>query len=68
MLKFLELNQMFRKNCLICNDINIIDIMDLGMHPFADTFISKSKEIPQESVWGQICQASTVQPHWKEGT
>lgn len=47
---------MFRKNCLICNDKNILDIMDLGMHPFADTFISKSKIHLSEKVYPLIVQ------------
>ena len=47
---------MFRKNCLICNSKNIIDIIDLGMHPFADTFISKSKIHLSEKVYPLIVQ------------
>ncbi len=34
---------MIRKKCLICDSLNLNDIIDLGTHPFADTFISKSK-------------------------
>lgn len=47
---------MFRKNCLICNDINIVDIIDLGMHPFADTFIPKSQIHLSEKVYPLIVQ------------
>ena len=47
---------MFRKNCLICDSKNIVDIIDLGMHPFADTFISKSKIHLSEKVYPLIVQ------------
>ena len=32
---------MFRTNCLICGNENLAEIIDLGSHPFADTFVSK---------------------------
>lgn len=47
---------MFRKNCLICNSDNVVDIMDLGMHPFADTFISKSRTHLSEKIYPLIVQ------------
>ena len=31
-----------RKNCLICDDKNLSEIINLGKQPFADTFINKS--------------------------
>jgi len=34
---------MFRVSCLICDSLNLVRIIDLGIHPFADTFISKSR-------------------------
>ena len=47
---------MFRTNCLICNSRDVLDIMDLGMHPFADTFISKSRTHLSEKVYPLIVQ------------
>ena len=34
---------MFRTKCLICGSINLNEIINLGMHPFADTFVPKDR-------------------------
>lgn len=47
---------MNRKNCLICNSSGVTDIMDLGSHPFADTFIEKSKIKLMEKVYPLVVQ------------
>jgi len=47
---------MFRKNCLMCSSYKLNDIINLGMHPFADTFIPKSKIHLSEKVYPLIVQ------------
>jgi SAM-dependent methyltransferase len=47
---------MFRTKCLICYSKNINNIIDLGMHPFADTFIPISKTHLSEKVYPLIVQ------------
>ena len=42
---------MFRTICLVCNSHHISRIIDLGMHPFADTFIPKSRLSESEPVY-----------------
>lgn len=46
---------MFRTNCLICNSENLKEIIDLGMQPFADTFIPKKEESNSENIYPLIC-------------
>jgi len=46
---------MFRKLCLACNSPNLIRILDLGMHPFADTFIPESRLSESEPVYPLSC-------------
>lgn len=47
---------MFRTKCLICYSKNINNIMDLGMHPFADTFIPISKIHLSEKIYPLVVQ------------
>ena len=47
---------MNRKNCLICGDNNINKIIDLGMHPYADTFISKKNYFKLDKVYPLVVQ------------
>ena len=47
---------MLRKKCLMCNSLKLNDIINLGMHPFADTFIPKSKIHLSEKVHPLIVQ------------
>ena len=42
---------MFRKSCLVCESKEILKIIDLGMHPFADTFILESRLSESEPVY-----------------
>ena len=34
---------MNRDQCLVCGDARLIEVIDLGMHPFADTFIPSDR-------------------------
>ncbi len=47
---------MFRNSCLVCGSQNLRKIIDLGMHPFADTFIPESKLSESEPVYPLACQ------------
>jgi 2-polyprenyl-3-methyl-5-hydroxy-6-metoxy-1,4-benzoquinol methylase len=52
-------DKMFRELCLVCGASNLLRIMDLGMHPFADTFILKSRLSESEPVYPlslDLCQ------------
>ncbi len=46
---------MFRDYCLVCDSKNIEEIIDLGSHPFADTFIPESKKSSADMVYPLIC-------------
>ncbi|MEK6889692.1 MAG: class I SAM-dependent methyltransferase [Nanoarchaeota archaeon] len=46
---------MIRDTCLVCNSKNIKEIIDLGMHPFADTFIPKDKISEHDSAYPLVC-------------
>ena len=46
---------MFRKLCLACSSQNLTRIIDLGMHPFADTFIPESRLSESEPVFPLSC-------------
>lgn len=46
---------MFRTHCLVCNSKDLVRIMDLGMHPFADTFIPESRLSESEPVYPLTC-------------
>ena len=45
-----------RNNCNVCGGKNIIDIINLGNQPFADTFIPKSRLDEHEDIYPLICQ------------
>jgi len=47
---------MFRKKCLLCNQSNLNEIINLGMHPLADTFIEEKKLHLSEKVYPLIVQ------------
>ena len=51
---------MFRKKCLMCDSSKLNDIIDLGMHPFADTFIPKSEIHLSEKVFPLIVQLCKI--------
>jgi len=46
---------MFRTSCLVCNSLNLIKIIDLGIHPFADTFIPEEKLSQSEPIYPLSC-------------
>lgn len=46
---------MFRTSCLICNSSNLTKIIDLGIHPFADTFIPESRLSEPEPIYPLSC-------------
>jgi SAM-dependent methyltransferase len=46
---------MFRNKCLICGSSNIKEVIDLGMHPFADTFVPDEKLSTSEPVYPLKC-------------
>ena len=47
---------MFRKKCLFCGNNNLSDIINLGSHPLADTFINKSDLHTSDKVYPLIVQ------------
>ena len=44
------------KDCLVCDSQNVQKIIDLGMHSFADTFISESQIGDSEPIFPLVCQ------------
>jgi len=44
------------KDCLVCESQNVQKIIDLGMHSFADTFISESQFGDSEPIFPLVCQ------------
>lgn len=46
---------MIRTLCLVCSSKEVTDIIDLGMHPFADTFIPESKESDNDVIYRLVC-------------
>lgn len=46
---------MFRTSCLVCQSSNLTKIIDLGIQPFADTFIPESRLSESEHVYPLIC-------------
>ena len=42
---------MFRENCLVCDSKNLEEIINLGIQPFADTFIPKSRLSEPDKVY-----------------
>jgi len=46
---------MIRYSCIVCNSNDLKEIIDLGMHPFADTFVPKSKISEGDVVYPLVC-------------
>jgi SAM-dependent methyltransferase len=46
---------MFRTSCLVCNSSNLVKIIDLGIHSFADTFIPESRLSESELIYPLSC-------------
>lgn len=45
----------YRDHCLICSSSNITEILNLGIHPFADTFIPKENLYQYDKAYPLIC-------------
>lgn len=48
-------DSMFRKTCLCCGSDDLKEIIDLGMHPMADTFISMNDLDKGDRAYALIC-------------
>lgn len=46
---------MKRTSCLVCDSISLKEIVDLGSHPFADTFIPVSRFHEPDTVYPLVC-------------
>jgi SAM-dependent methyltransferase len=46
---------MFRKNCLACKSADLREIVNLGMHPMADTFVPAGRLDEADRVYPLIC-------------
>lgn len=46
---------MERLTCLVCNSAKLQEIIDLGMHPFADTFIPKDNFANHDFAYPLVC-------------
>lgn len=46
---------MFRKFCLCCGSSNLAEIINLGMHPMADTFIPADRQDEGDRAYPLIC-------------
>lgn len=53
--RFYFSNKMFRETCLVCSSHSVVDIINLGMHPFADSFIPAQKISEPDLVYPLIC-------------
>lgn len=46
---------MFRKQCLCCGNTSLQEIIHLGMHPMADTFIPAERQYEGDCVYPLVC-------------
>ena len=46
---------MFRTECMVCESTNLQTIIDLGMHPFADTFVVPERESEADQLFQLAC-------------
>ncbi len=46
---------MFRTKCMVCPSDNLQTIIDLGMHPFADTFVVPERESEPDLLYQLAC-------------
>ena len=46
---------MQRKNCLVCDSRELVEIINLGSHPFADTFVPASKASEADAIYPLVC-------------
>jgi SAM-dependent methyltransferase len=42
---------MFRIKCMVCESTSLFELLDLGMHPFADTFIPVARESDPDKLY-----------------
>jgi SAM-dependent methyltransferase len=49
-----------RKTCINCKSSNLVEILNLGMHPFADTFISRESIGIQDSAYPLVCDLCSL--------
>ena len=48
-------NIMIRTKCLVCNSTELEQIIDLGSHPFADTFVPESRFGEADNIYPLVC-------------
>lgn len=46
---------MIRTSCLVCDSANLKQIIDLGSHPFADTFVPESRKSEPDLIIPLVC-------------
>src|SRR3989344_7172194 len=46
---------MLREKCLVCDSSNLNEIIHLGSHPFADSFIPQSRISEPDAVYPLVC-------------
>ncbi len=46
---------MIRIKCLVCDSVDLNQIIDLGSHPFADTFVPESKISEPDLIYPLVC-------------
>lgn len=51
---------MFRVACLACHSQDLVEIIDLGMHPMADTFVAPERAAEADRVYPLICDLCAV--------
>lgn len=54
---------MIRRHCLVCDSSALKQIIDLGSHPFADTFVPESHLGEADSVYPLVCDLCTSCGH-----
>ncbi len=54
---------MSRTNCLVCDSKELNEIIDLGSHPFADTFVPEAYVGEGDSVYPLVCDLCMVCGH-----
>ena len=52
---FLWLIYMLRTKCLVCESEKLDEIINLGSHPFADTFVPESKKSESDAIYPLVC-------------
>ena len=55
------------KNCFCCSSNDLVKVIDLGRHPFADTFISQNRYYETEPVYPLYCNLCNSCGHLQVG-